>query len=303
MKKYLFTFLMIFSITCHAQFNPYKESIKAVIPFVPGGGVDLAFRHFQKYAEDKGITIVPVYKGGAEGIIGTTEVSDSKPDGLTMSFGTVATIAVHKIKNPNYNFDLVTVIRGSIMTIATHSNSGVNTLDDLEKLVKDPNHKKTFGYGSPTQKSIWDQYFTLVKASHTPNMIPYKGGGPAMQDAIGGHVDFIVVPYSIAKSNIEAGKLKMLAVSIRNPWKEVNDWPNLNKKYPGWQNEDGFMISLPQGTNPAALKFWRDFLNKYMNDPQVKQDFKKEFTEVETFGPEYAQQRISLAIKTYSKEK
>ena len=124
-----------------------------------------------------------------------------------------------------------------------------------------------------------------------------------MTDAMGGHVDFVVVPYSIAKAHIDSGKLKMISVSIRNPWKEVSAWPNLNKKYPNWQNEDGFMVHLPQGTNPAAVKFWRDLLNKYMSDPKVKQDFINEFTEVEPFGPDYAQQRIVLAVKTYSKEK
>lgn len=303
MKKLLLAFALLFSLSAHAQWSPGKETVKAVIPFAPGGGVDLAFRHFQKYAEDRGVNIISVYKPGGEGIIGATEVAESKGDGLTIGFGTVATAAVHKIKHPDYNFDLVTVIRGSIMTMATHANSGVNNLEDLERLVRDPNHKKTFGYGSPSQKAIWEQYFTLARASHTPTLVPYKGGAPAMQDAMGGHVDFVVVPYSIARTNIEAGKLKMLSVSIRHPWKEVSTWPNLNKKYPNWQNEDGFMVSLPQGTNPEAVKFWRDFLNKYMSDPQVRQDFIREFTEVEPFGPEYAQQRIALAVKTYSKEK
>lgn len=303
MKKILFTIAMLLSASAFAQWAPGQEPVKAVIPFAAGGGVDLAFRNFQKYALAEGINIVPVFKGGAEGLIGATEVAESKADGMTIGFGTVATAAVHKIKFPDYNFDLVTVIRGSIMTMVTHAGSGVNNLEDLERLVRNPDHKKTFGYGSPSQKAIWEQYLTLARASHTPILVPYKGGGPVMQDAMGGHVDFAVVPYSIARTNIEAGKLKMIAVSIRNPWKEVGAWPNLNKKYPNWQNEDGFMVSLPQGTNPAAVKFWRDLLNKYMSDQQVRQDFIREFTEVEPFGPEYAQQRIGLAVKTYSKEK
>lgn len=303
MKKFIVALSFFVSCLAHAQWTPGKETVKAVIPFAPGGGVDMAFRHFQKYADARGINIVPIYKAGADGLIGATEVAESKPDGLTMGFGTVATASVHKIKHPNYNFDLVSVLRGSIMTMATHANSGVNNLDDLEKLVRDPAHKKTFGFGSPSQKAIWEQYFTLAKASHTPTLVPYKGGAPALQDAMGGHVDFIVVPLSISKTHIDAGKLKLLAVSVRNPWKEVSTWPNLNKKYPQWQNEDGFMIHLPQATNPEAVKFWRNFVSTYMNDPQVRQDFITEFTEVEPFGPEYAQQRIELAVKTYSREK
>lgn len=303
MKKILFSIAMLLSASAFAQWAPGREPVKAVIPFAPGGGVDLAFRHFQKYAEANGVTMIPTYRGGAEGLIGATEVGESRPDGMTIGFGTVATAAVHKIKFPDYNFDLVTVIRGSIMTMVTHAGSGVNTLDDLERVVRDPGHKKTFGYGSPSQKAIWEQYLTLARASYTPVLVPYKGGALVMQDTMGGHVDFAVVPYSIARTNIDGGKLRMIAVSIRHPWKEVSTWPNLNRKYPGWQNEDGFMVSLPQGTNPQAVKFWRELLNKYMSDPQVRQDFINEFTEVEPFGPEYAQQRVGLAVKTYSKEK
>lgn len=302
MKKFIIGLSLFVTCLAHAQWNPGKEVVKAVIPFPPGGGVDQAFRHFQKYADARGITFIPVFKPGADGLIGAGEVADARPDGLTLGFGTVATVAVHKIKNKDYNFELVSVVRDSIMTMATHPGSGVNSLDDLEKLVRNPN-KKSFGYGSPSQKAIWEQYFTLAKSSGEQNLVPYKGGGPAVQDALGGHVDFIVVPMSIVKSHLESGKLKMLSVSVRNPWREVASWPNINKKYPSWQNEDGFLIHLPQGTNPEAVKFWRNFVYTYMNDPQVKQDFINEYTEVEPFGPETAQKRIELAIKTYSKEK
>lgn len=96
MKKFIIGLSLFVTCLAHAQWNPGKEVVKAVIPFSPGGGVDQAFRHFQKYADARGINFVAIYKAGADGLIGSTEVAEAKPDGLTLGFGTVATVAVHK---------------------------------------------------------------------------------------------------------------------------------------------------------------------------------------------------------------
>jgi len=303
MKKLLAILLTSLTVlTAQAQWSPGNETIQTIIPFAPGGGTDLAFRHFQTWAEKRGIKLTPIYKGGADGLIGQNDLASAKTDGLTLGFGTVATAAVHKVKNPNYNFEMITVIRGSIMTMITQPNSKINNVEDLERLVRDQSVRATFGYGSPSQKAIWETFLTLAKAHDNHVLVPYKGGAPAMQDAMGGHVDFVIIPYSVARTNIEGGKLKMIAVSIRNPWQEVSSWPNLNKRYPSWANEDGFLASLPQGTNPEAVKFWRNLFSEYLNDPKVLQDFVKEYTEAEPFGSQYAEQRVNNSAKKYARD-
>lgn len=303
MKHLLVALAFLFSTVAQAQWSPGKETVQAIIPFAPGGGTDAAFRHFQKYADQNGVTIAPVYKGGAEGVIGMTDVANGKTDGYTIGFGTQATAMAYRLKHPNSDFEYVSVLRGSIMTMATHPNNPINNLSDLERFVRNPDNKGSFAYGSPSQKEIWEQYFEFAKAKHNPTLVPYKGGGPAVNDALGGHVDFIVVPLSIIKSHIDAGKLKLIAVSIRKPWKEVAGYENLNKKYPTWENNDGFLITLPAGVSKEVSDFWKKFVAKYLEDPQVLQDFYKEYTEPQPFGPEYARKGVDAAVQKQLKGK
>jgi tripartite-type tricarboxylate transporter receptor subunit TctC len=303
MKKLILMLTAFFALTAHAQFNPTKEPIKAVIPFAPGGGTDIAFRHFQKYADQRNITIVPMYKGGADGLIGTNEVAESKPNGYTIGFATVATVATHKLNNPNYNFDHISVIKGSVMAIATHPNNDITNFDSLEKTLKSGDNKKTFAFGSPSQKTIWEQIFNANKISIQPVLVPYKGGGPAVQDAIGGHVDFIVVPYSIIKQHVDSGKLRLIAIIARNNWKEFSHVPNVAKKYNNWQFDDGFLLTLPQHTNTEAYNFWKEFVLSYMKNEQVNQDFVSEYTEIDIFGIDNATKRVDTFVKTLKDKK
>lgn len=288
--------LMFISMSVHAQFNPQKETVKAIIPFPPGGGVDMAFKRFQKYADSQGITIVPIYRAGAEGLIGMTEGSEAKPDGLTLIFGTVTAAATHKIKNPDYNFEYITVLHSAIMAIATHPNNPIDNIDDLEKELNNPQTKKTFAYGSLSQKNIWEQYFQFAKIKTTPTLVPYKGTAPAVQDALGGHIDYVVVPYITLKSNIESGKLKLVAITSQNSWRELKV-TNLSKKYSGWENEAGFLVSLPQHTNSNAISFWKNFVHTYLNDKNIQKEIVQEFSDLEPFGYDYANKKVLQAVK------
>lgn len=286
----------------YAEFNPKQETIKAVIPFQPGGGTDTVFRYFQKYANERGLNIVPIYKGGADGLIGMTELSEAKPDGYTIGFGTVTTAAVFKLKHLNHELDYVTVLAGSIMTIVTNSQNKVSTLDELEKVILESD-SETFAYGSPSQQGIWEQLFTFTKTKHTPLLIPFKGGGPVVQAVLGNHIDFAIVPYSIVRGYVDSGKLKVIAVASRESWKEFSHVPNLTKRYPKWESDDGFIVTLPQNTTPAAVAFWKAFLLEYMTNSQVKQTFTAEYNEIEPFGPEYARARVNQIVTRYRDKK
>lgn len=283
------------------QWRP-NDAVKAVIPFAPGGGTDGAFRHFQKWAEDRGIKVVAVYKGGAEGLIGMDDVARGPADGLTISFGTVATAAVHRINHPTYNFNYVSVLRGSIMTFVTHPKSGIANLNDLEREVRNPETRKTFAYGAPGQKLAMEQLFKHTGTKKEPTMIPYKGGGPVVQDLLGGHIDVGVIPMAVLKPHLDSGKLVPLGITVREPWTEVAGFANLNRKYPAWQNDDGFMISLPTGVRPEVLAFWTDFVRQYLADKVVIADFQREFTEISVFGSKVAQERVDSAVRNYKRE-
>lgn len=294
MKKLILMLTAFFALTAHAQFNPTKEPIKAVIPFAPGGGTDLVFRHFQKYSEQQGISVVPVYKPGADGLIGIQEVINTN-DSHTIAFATVAVHANYLQKNPDYKFEYVSMVRESVMVFVTQSSSKLNNLDDLENAIKE--NKVKFAYGAPAQKMIIEQLLTFVKPTETPILVPYKGAGPAIQDILGGHVDIAVVPMIVVKSQLESGKLKALAIVAKRPWQEISHIQSVNKKYKAWENNDGFLISLPKTASKETVEFWRQYVRKYVQDPSFVKEFHNDFTEPAEFGPDVANKMVESSLR------
>lgn len=281
--------------TAHA-FDVYSKPITVVIPFGPGGGVDQTFRNLQKYAATKGIKLSPVYKPGAEGVIGTRELISMPEDGFYISVTTAGVIANYRITNPEIDVVPITAIRDSIMVFVTHPNSNINTFDELEKAVKD-GKKISFGYGAPGQKMVLDQFFSFVKPTTDPLLVPYKGGAPVVADLTGGHVDVAAVPLSIVKSHIDAGKLKLLAIGAQS---NVDGLPNatlIKSKYPKWEDPDAFAVVVEKGTDPAAIKFWSEFMKGYITDVSVKKEFIAEYTIPSEFGPKAIERMIEISIK------
>ena len=119
----------------------------------------------------------------------------------------------------------------------------------------------------------------------------------AAQDLIGGHVDVSIVPMSVVKPHIDSEKLKVIAISSRNPWSEISKYVVLNKRYSSCQNFDGFLVSLPSSVNQEALSFWINLIQSYLSDPNVTQDFQKEYTETLPFGPKSAHEAVEQIRK------
>lgn len=292
MKKFIILLLTtLFCLTVNAQ---AKDSIKVIIPFAPGGGTDIVFRHLQKYAEQQNINMVAIYKPGAEGLIGMTELANTT-DNNTILIGTVATHATYLIKNPEYKFEIVSGLRESVFAFVVSTNSKVNTLDELEVATKE--NKVNFAYGAPAQKLIIDQFISYIKPNTLPTMVPYKGAGPAIQDVLGGHVDVAVVPMFVIKSQIESNKLKVLAVTAKKSWPEISNFPNLNKKYKNWESYDGFILTLPKNSSKETIEFWRTFIRKYLQDPNTQKDFINDLTEPVEFGTESVTRIIDNTLR------
>lgn len=283
MKQFLLSiFLSLVTLSAYA-FDAKSKPIQVVIPFAPGGGVDQTFRHIQKYAEGKGIIMVPVYKAGADGLIGMNELASMPKDGYHISVGTAATVAVQRIKSSDQQLELVTAIKNSIMALVVSNNSGIVNITDLESKIKNK-QKLNIGFGAPGQKMILDQLVDIVDKTYTPTMVPYKGGAPVVADLVGGHIDVAFVPFSIVKSHIDAGSIKLVAVSSRAKPEGFENTVSLVTRYKGWENSDAFAFLMPANSNKEALNFWSSFMKDYMNNTDNQKHFVKEFTEISPFG-------------------
>jgi tripartite-type tricarboxylate transporter receptor subunit TctC len=264
-------------------FNPTAHPVTVILPFAPGGGVDQTFRNLQKYAMDRGIELIPMYKPGAEGSVSLHELSTMPTAGYNISVTTAGVIAYHSLKQPHEEITIIGGIRDSIGAFVVSAKSPYNTLDDLQKAVKRGDDVK-FGYGAPGQQMALEQFFELVKPKTKPLMVPYKGGGPVVNDLLAGTIDAAEVPFSIVKQHIDAGKLKLVATTkARVPGYSA---PNIESKFSNWKEFDGFGVVAPKNTDPAAVQFWSEFLKEYISDKQVQEQFIKDYTLKAPAGPE-----------------
>lgn len=282
-------------------FEPTAKPITVIIPFTPGGGVDQSFRHLQRYAEQRGIKIVASYKPGADGLIGMNDASSLPPDGFNISLTTAGAVAVHRLKNPNPDLSIVSGIRNSVFAIVVNPNKGITSIKDLETKIRKGDDIK-FGQGAPAQKLSVEQLIEFMNPKSKPVVAAYKGAGPVIQDLLGGHIDVASVPLSTVSTHIDAGKLKLLAVSVDSKIDSYPDVPSISKFYPKWENYEGYCLVVPKNTSPDAILFWENFLKDYLADPQVQKDFVKDFTEVSPFGTHKVESTVKSSMKKLSKQ-
>ena len=200
--------------------------ITMVIPFAAGGPTDVLGRVMaQRMGEILGQTVVVENVGGAGGMTGSKRVADAKPDGYTMVLGTVGTHAQGQTlyKRPLYNaltdFTPVMLIAEVPIALLVRKDLPVNNLKEFVAYAKANQSKMQFGSagaGSATHLGC-----VVLNSAMGTNIthVPYKGTGPAMQDLVGGRIDFLCEIVSTAKPQIDGGSVKALAImtTARSP--------------------------------------------------------------------------------------
>jgi len=209
----------------NAQTYPDKN-VTIVVPFPAGGSTDMVARTLGQGLQEKlGQTVVVDNRPGATGTIGAAQVKRAAPDGYTLLVSSLGTfvIAPHLIKATPYDatqdFDYLSVLVQAPNVLVASSATDARTVADVLALLKSKPGKVSFassGAGSSDHLSaevFWQQ--TGTEGLH----VPYKGGAPAVNDLLGGQVDFSFQNVNAVLSHIRAGKLRPIAVtgSKRSP--------------------------------------------------------------------------------------
>ena len=214
----IFTLAAIFIGTAYAEYP--ERNVTVVVPFPPGGASDVTARLTgNKLAERLGKSIIIENRAGANGGLGATGVKSAVPDGYTLLIGSIGVYAINPVlyKNLKYDplkdFDLLSLLVRTPNVLVTSPDFPVNSAGDLiAHLKKNPN-QVTFassGIGSSdhlTAVLFWQN--TGTSGVH----VPYKGGGPAINDLMGGHANASFQNLGAVAQHIRAGKLKALAVT------------------------------------------------------------------------------------------
>ncbi len=276
MKKLLCT--LAAALTMGSAFAWPDKPVTLVVPFPPGGSTDLIARTLIPKLQDKlGGTFIVDNKAGATGTIGAGVVARAPADGHTLLVSSLGpfVIAPHLLTKVPYDalkdFDYLTVAVQAPNVLVVPASSAHKSLADVIAFQKANPNKMTFassGNGSSdhlTAELFWQQ-------THTSGIhVPYRGGGPVMTDLLGAQVDASFMNINTAMPQIQAGKLKALAITSA---KRSQLLPNVQTlEEAGIKDANVYSwqaIAAPRGL-PADIKAKLNAaLVAGLNDPQVK---------------------------------
>ncbi|MEY3271946.1 MAG: putative extracytoplasmic binding receptor [Pseudomonadota bacterium] len=294
-------------LAAQAQAWPAKGPIKLVAVFPPGGSVDQVARILAPVLQQQlGQTVVVENKGGASGAIGTGEVARAAADGYT--WGVVFdTHGVNPALQPRIAFDTrkdlatAVLVGTSPMVISTHADQPFRTFNDVAAATKGG---KSLTYGTIGNGSLGHLAVTLLARSAGLDLVhvPYKGGGPLMQDAIAGHVPLSIGSVFVAKPHIDSRRIRPLAVTTaqRNP--ALPEVPTLAEL--GFRNFDApawWAVIAPVRTPPELVQRMNAEINRALQTPDVAAKLAAQGIVVNIGTPAQAQAFVERQLDTWEK--
>ncbi|WP_416052469.1 Bug family tripartite tricarboxylate transporter substrate binding protein [Cupriavidus basilensis] len=267
------------ALPVRAADNYPTKPLRLVVPFTPGGTTDILARLMaQKLGEALGQTVVVDNRPGAGGNIGAEAVAKAAPDGYTLLMGTLGTQVTNQFLYARMPYDSakdfapVTLIANSPNVLLTNATLPVKSVAELIALARQRpgslNYASTSTGGSPHLSGELLDSMAGVKMQH----VPYKGAAPAMTDLLAGQVNLMFDNLPSALAQIQAGKVRALAVTSPQRSPILPDVPTVAESgLPGYVVNSWFGLLAPAGTPPALVARLQQTVAKVLATPEVKQ--------------------------------
>jgi tripartite-type tricarboxylate transporter receptor subunit TctC len=259
-----------------AQTWPTKP-VRFVVPFPPGGSVDpLARMVGVKLGQSLGQQFIVENKPGAAGSIGAAFAAKAPPDGYTFLF-VFDTHAVNPSLIPNLPYDTlkdlapVMLVGTAPMAVATNASKPYKSFGDVVAAAKAK--PDTVTYGSIGNGSLGHLTMILVQQAAGIKLahVPYKGGGPMTQDALGGQIDLAIGSVAVLTPHVKGGKLRGVAVTGDKRSHALPDVPTLAEQgFKGFSALAWWGIFAPAGTPAPIMDKFHGELVKAFNQPDVR---------------------------------
>ena len=266
-----------------AQSGFPSRPVTLTVGFAPGGGTDTAARIIaKKLSENLGQSVVVDNRAGAGGNIAHQHIAKAAPDGYTIHLTSVGpmTVAPHLVKNLPYDpqKDLAPLTMGVVFpnVLVVHPGVPAKTLAEFVALAKQkPGELNYASSGIGGAGHLTGELFKQ-RAGIDLTHVPYKGGGPAMTDLLGGRITMYPAVPSTAQPHIQAGKLRALATTGAKRTATMPNVPTVAESgYPGFEATNWYAFVAPGKTPREILDYWNRELVKVLNDPQVNAELAK----------------------------
>lgn len=261
------------------------KPIHIVVPFTPGGAQDIIGRAIgTKLAERIGLPVIVDNKPGAGGVIAAESVAKAAPDGTTLFLASGGAISIAPsllggklTYDPARDFAPIAMLVDTPMTVAVRMDSPFKTLADLIDAARKNQGKVSFAStGNGTITHLTGEYLAQragVKMLH----VPYRGAGPAINDTLGGQVDFIVTSVASAEAMVTGRKMRVLGTFTGRRIPSLQGAPTVTEatglggmEVPVWAG-----LLAPAKTPPAMLRRLESEVLAVCRSPAIHEQFEK----------------------------
>jgi len=272
--------LAALSPLANAQSAFPSKPIRIVVPFAAGGPTDLMARAIARnMAPSLGQPVIVDNKPGGGGVIGMSEIVRGPADGYAMVFPSILAVTNPALM-PNYPFDTLrdfaplTVVGFIPHAVVVKPDFPARNLQELVEMAKARPGSLSYGSsGNGTSAHLGAALFVQragIRAVH----VPYRGAGPAVQDLLGGQIQFMFLDMSSALAQIKAGKLRALAVAPKSRFTGLPDVPTVAEQgYPGFDVHGWYGLLLKAGTPAPVVQRLYAEVRRSLDAPDVREIF------------------------------
>jgi tripartite-type tricarboxylate transporter receptor subunit TctC len=259
-----------------AQQYPSKP-INVIVPFAAGGPTDVVARLVGEHmGRTLGTTFVVENIGGAGGSLGMTRAAQAAPDGYTIAVGNMGTQSAAPALYPNLRYDpaksfaQVGVVNYTPQAVVSKKALTTGNLKEFLKYVKDQGSAISYGHAGVGSISHVAGLVFNAKFGLTPNLIPYRGTGPVLQDMVAGQIDFTVDQSLNVIPQIKAGTIKVYAIAAPARLESLPDVPTTKEAGEDFIFSAWNAMVAPKDTPKDIVEKLVGALGKALDDPAIK---------------------------------
>ena len=286
--------LLALTTAVAAQDYPTKP-VRLIVPFPPGGSNDVVGRMIAtQLSERLGKQVVVDNRGGAGGVIGTEITANAPKDGYTLQVISLAHAVnpwLYKLPyDPIKSFTPISILASGPNVLAINPSLPVNSVKELVALAKQkPGELQYASAGVGSFQHLGGELFKL-EAGVDMLHVPFKGGGPAMIDVIGGHTKLLFSSLVQTTPHIRSGKLKPLGTGGSKRNAVLPDVPTIAEAgVPGYEAVNWWGVVAPAGTPEPVIARLHEAIREVQTSADVQKQFSSEGAEiVQMSSPEFA---------------
>jgi tripartite-type tricarboxylate transporter receptor subunit TctC len=282
--------LSLQSVPAAAQYP--NKPITVIVPFAAGGPTDVVARLVGDHmSRTLGQTLVVENVGGAGGTLGMIRAAQAQPDGYTIAVGNMGTQSAAPALYPNLKYDpaksfaQVGIVNYTPQAIVAKKDTAAKTLKEFIDYLKTNNTKLTYGHAGVGSISHVSGLVFNAKFGLTPNLVPYRGTGPAIRDLVGGVIDYMVDQSLNVIPQIQAGNIKVYAIAAPERLASLPDVPTTGEGGVDFIFSAWNAMVAPKGTPKEIVAMLADALGKALDDPTIQ----KRYVELGSSAPKSAE--------------